>query len=97
MLTETALHAQRHKRVLASRSRIALKARRDTQLRLEAGIKRHKSSQWFEELAAAQRENEVAQRTDQAKAMTAARQRQTQKGWLAGAAAKAMSFLRRGR
>ncbi len=94
-MTETALHAQRHKRVLKNRSRIAHKARRDAQLRQEANIRRIKSSDWLEDIGAQQREAEITAYENQKKQMAAAKQRESQKGWISGLASKAAAFLRR--
>lgn len=94
-ITEAALHAKRHKRVLASRSRIAHKARRDAQLRVEASSRSIKSAQWMDELSAAQQNNEAAERQALNKTLVSVMTNQAKSGWLAGAAAKVGSFLRR--
>ncbi len=98
-LTETRLHAKRHDRVLASRSRIAHKARRDAQLRLEAGINARKNSSWLSDLADQQFKAGQSEREAAAKAIERDRAKaQAKTGWLAGAVAKVAALIRpRGR
>ncbi len=95
MMTETALHAHRHKRVMDSRARIAAKARKDHQLREEARIRRIKSAMWLEDVALAQQKAERKAVTDQAKELAAARSRTGNSGWFEAAKAKVGAFLRR--
>lgn len=97
-ITEAALHAKRHKRVLASRSRIAHKARRDAQLRAEASSRSIKSAQWMEDLGILQSKAEAKAANEQRQAAYSGIQAGAKTGWLAGAAAKVTSFFKpRGR